>query len=99
MNKCKKFAKKCFIDLAGKGKSSTFAPAFERETQMSIEMLDKDKGLEPPLKKLFLKFFLKSFGGSEKILTFASAFRKKAMKKSSLKDLDINKQVVQVLLK
>ena len=92
---CKKSAKKCFIDLAGKGKSSTFAPAFERETQMSIEMLNKDKGLGPPLENFFLKFSLKSFGGSEKVLTFASDFRKKAMKKSSLKDLDINKQVVQ----
>ena len=95
MKGCKKSAKKCFIDLAGNWKSSTFASAFERETQMSIEMLDKDKGLEPPLKKLFLIFFLKSFGGSEKVLTFASAFRKKAIKKSSLKDLDMNKQVVQ----
>ena len=67
---------------------------------MGIEMLNKDKGLEPPLKKnFFFKFSLKSFGGSEKVLTFASAFRKKAIKKSSLKDLDINKQVVQVLLK
>ena len=31
-------------------------------------------------KKLFENFFLKSFGGSEKVLTFASAFRKKAVK-------------------
>ena len=47
-------------------------------------------------KKLFFwKFLLKSFGSSEKVLTFASAFEKKAIKKSSLKDLDINKQVVQ----
>ena len=30
--------------------------------------------------KLFENFFLKSFGGSEKVLTFASAFRKKALK-------------------
>ena len=62
---------------------------------MSIEMLNKDKGLEPPLKKLFRKFLPKSFGGSKKVLTFASAFEKKAIKKSSLKDLDMNKQVVQ----
>ena len=33
--------------------------------------------------------------GIEKSSTFASAFEKKAIKKSSLKDLDINKQVVQ----
>ena len=45
--------------------------------------------------KLFWKFLPKSFGGSEKVLTFASAFEKKAIKKSSLKDLDMNKQVVQ----
>ena len=31
-------------------------------------------------KKLFENFFLKSFGGSKKVLTFASAFRKKAVK-------------------
>ena len=46
-------------------------------------------------KTFFWKFSPKSFGGSEKVLTFASAFEKKAIKKSSLKDLDINKQVVQ----
>ena len=48
-------------------------------------------------KKLFFeKNFKKSFGSSKIRLTFASAFRKKAVKeKSSLKDLDINKQVVQ----
>ena len=46
-------------------------------------------------KKLFEKKLRKSFGGSEKVLTFASAFEKIAIKKSSLKDLDMNKQVVQ----
>ena len=47
-------------------------------------------------KKLFRKKLQKSFGGSKISLTFASAFLKKAVKeKSSLKDLDINKQVVQ----
>ena len=46
-------------------------------------------------KNFFWKFLLKSFGGSKKVLTFASAFEKKAIKKSSLKDLDMNKQVVQ----
>ena len=47
-------------------------------------------------KKLFRKKLLKSFGSSKISLTFASAFRKKVVKeKSSLKDLDINKQVVQ----
>ena len=46
-------------------------------------------------KKLFEKKLRKSFGGSKKVLTFASAFEKIAIKKSSLKDLDMNKQVVQ----
>ena len=45
--------------------------------------------------KLFENFLSKSFGSSKISLTFASAFRKKTVKKSSLKDLDINKQVVQ----
>ena len=49
-------------------------------------------------KNFFWKFLPKSFGDSEKVLTFASAFEKKAIKKSSLKDLDMNKQVVQDLL-
>ena len=47
-------------------------------------------------KNFFEKKLQKSFGSSKISLTFASAFRKKAVKeKSSLKDLDINKQVVQ----
>ena len=62
---------------------------------MSIEILKRSLGHEPPLRKLFWKFLPKSFGGSKKVLTFASAFEKKAIKKSSLKDLDMNKQVVQ----
>ena len=49
-------------------------------------------------KNFFLKKTSKSFGGSKIGLTFASAFEKKAIKKSSLKDLDMNKQVVQDLL-
>ena len=49
-------------------------------------------------KKLFEKKLRKSFGSSKIVLTFASAFEKKAKKKSSLKDLDMNKQVVQDLL-
>ena len=48
-------------------------------------------------KEIFQKKLGKSFGGSKKSLTFASAFQKKAIKKSSLKDLDISKQVVQDL--
>ena len=48
-------------------------------------------------KEIFQKKLGKSFGSSKISLTFASAFRKKAIKKSSLKDLDISKQVVQDL--
>ena len=56
-----------------------------------------DEGWTANQKKLFEKKLRKSFGGSKIVLTFASAFAKKAIKKSSLKDLDINKQVVQEL--
>ena len=53
-------------------------------------------GLEPAAsKKTFWKKLRKSFGSSKISLTFASAFETEAIKKSSLKDLDINKQVVQ----
>ena len=65
---------------------------------MSIDMMGNRVEDERPLKKNFLKKKLrKNFGGSKIVLTFASAFAKKALKKSSLKDLDINKQVVQDL--
>ena len=88
-------AKKCFEYLVGMQKSSTFAPAIERDA-VQIEILKQSWGYELPLqKKLFEKKLRKSFGGSKKVLTFASAFETKAIKKSSLKDLDMNKQVVQ----
>ena len=38
MKGCKKFAKKCFIDLVGMQKSPTFAPAIERDAAV-IEIL------------------------------------------------------------
>ena len=83
------------MHLVGNGKSSTFAPAIERDA-VQIEILKTEMGYELPLqKKLFEKKLRKSFGSSEKLLTFASAFETKAIKKSSLKDLDMNKQVVQ----
>ena len=46
-------------------------------------------------KNFFKKNFEKVLVVQKKLLTFASAFSKKAIKKSSLKDLDMNKQVVQ----
>ena len=55
-------------------KSSTFAPAIERDA-VQIEILKQSWGYELPLqKKLFEKKLRKSFGSSEKVLTFASAF-------------------------
>ena len=51
----------------------------------------------PIEKNNFQKKLQKVLVVQKKSLTFASAFRKKAIKKSSLKDLDISKQVVQVL--
>ena len=81
--------------LVGMQKSPTFAPAIERDAAV-IEILKTEMRIWTlPLQKNFLIFFLKSFGSSKKVLTFASAFEKEAIKKSSLKDLDINKQVVQ----
>ena len=59
-------------------------------------MLNRDEDLNlAALKNKISKKTLKSFGSSKIVLTFASAFEKEALKKSSLKDLDMNKQVVQ----
>ena len=93
-NRCKNFAKKCFACLVGMQKSSTFAPAIERDAAV-IEILKVKLGSSNRSKKLFEKFLRKSLVVRKKVLTFASAFEKKAIKKSSLKDLDMNKQVVQ----
>ena len=54
---CKKFAKKCFEYLVGNDKSSTFAPAIERDA-VQIEILKQSWGFELLLqKKLFKKNF------------------------------------------
>ena len=84
------------MDLAGNEKSSTFAPAIERDAAV-IEILKTEMGIWflPLQKKLFEFFFWKVLVVQKKVLTFASAFEKIAIKKSSLKDLDMNKQVVQ----
>ena len=59
MKGCKKFAKKCFMDLVGMQKSPTFAPAIERDAAV-IEILKTKMGYELPLqKKLFENFFRK----------------------------------------
>ena len=83
------------MHLVGNDKSSTFAPAIERDA-VQIEILKtKLRIWTSASKKNFLKKLQKSFGSSKKVSTFASAFETKALKKSSLKDLDMNKQVVQ----
>ena len=92
------FSKKVFRIFGVYAVKQYFCTRFRERNADELKYWNKDEGLEPPLKKLFWKFFPKSFGGSEKVLTFASAFEKKAIKKSSLKDLDMNKQVVQDLL-
>ena len=52
-------AKKCFMHLVGNDKSSTFAPAIERDA-VQIEILKQSWGYELPLqKKLFEKNFEK----------------------------------------
>ena len=77
---CKNFAKKCFACLVGNGKSSTFAPAIERDAAV-IEILKVKLGSSNLLKKkLFEKFLQKSLVVRNKVLTFASAFSKKAIK-------------------
>ena len=72
-----------------------FCTRFRERNADELKYWNEVKVLNLHWKTFFWKFLLKSFGGSEKVLTFASAFEKKAVKKSSLKDLDINKQVVQ----
>jgi hypothetical protein len=71
-----------------------------REIRGKLEMVKTKMRLETHFKKNFLKKnFEKVLVVSKIVLTFASAFEKEAIKKSSLKDLDMNKQVVQFLLK
>ena len=83
--------------MVGMEKSSTFAPAIERDAAV-IEILKVKLGSSNHIEKLFEKFLRKDLVVKNKVLTFASAFETKAIKKSSLKDLDMNKQVVQDLL-
>ena len=70
---CRKIAKKCFEYLVGNDKSSTFAPAIERDAAV-IEILKVKLGSSNHSKKLFKKFLLKSLVVRNKVLTFASAF-------------------------
>ena len=56
VKKCKNFAKKCFACLVGNGKSSTFAPAIERDAAV-IEILKVKLGLQIRSKKTFFENF------------------------------------------
>ena len=53
---CKFSAKKCFEYLVGMGKTSTFAPAIERDAAV-IEMLKVKLGLQNHSKNFFKNFF------------------------------------------
>ena len=59
---CKFLAKMCFVCLVGMEKTSTFAPAIERDAAV-IEILKAKLGSSKPLKKTFLKISSKKFGG------------------------------------
>ena len=62
------------MHLVGMQKSSTFAPAIERDAAV-IEILKQSWGYELPLLKNFLKKnFEKVLVVQKKVLTFASAF-------------------------
>ena len=64
---CRKIAKKCFEYLVGMQKSSTFAPAIERDA-VQIEILRTEMRIRTSASKknFFLKKLLKSFGSSKK---------------------------------
>ena len=72
-NRCKNLAKKCSADLVEMRKSSTFAPAIERDAAV-IEILKVKLGSSNHSKKLFEKNLRKSLVVRNKVLTFASAF-------------------------
>ena len=59
---CKKVLKKRCEYLVGMQKSSTFAPAIERDAAV-IEILKAKLGLQNHSKKTFLKISSKKFGG------------------------------------
>ena len=83
----------------GNGKSSTFAPAIERDAAV-IEILKVKLGSSNRFKKNFLKKTSKKVWWLKiKSLPLHPLLKTIAIKKSSLKDLDMNKQVVQFLLK
>ena len=70
-----------------------------REIRDKLEIVKIKMRLETHFEKTFFKKTQKSLVVLKIVLTFVSAFSTKAIKKSSLKDLDMNKQVVQFLHK
>ena len=93
-----KSMKKVFGWFGGYAVKQYFCIRFRERNADELKYWNKEGVLnKPTIKKTFFwKNFKKSFGSSKISFTFASAFRKKAVKeKSSLKDLDMNKQVVQ----
>ena len=94
-----KVCKKVFRMFGGYVKKLYLCTRNRERDAAVIEILKVKLGSSNHSKKLFEKFLRKSLVVRNKVLTFASAFETKAIKKSSLKDLDMNKQVVQFLLK
>ena len=90
-----KVCKKVFRMFGGYVIKQYFCTRFRERNADELKYWNEVKVTDRRSKKLFWKFLLKSFGSSKIVLTFASAFQKKVIKKSSLKDLDMNKQVVQ----
>ena len=83
------------MHLVGNDKSSTFAPAIERDA-VQIEILKTEMRIwTSASKKNFLKKLRKVLVVQKKSLPLHPLSKRKQLKKSSLKDLDMNKQVVQ----
>ena len=78
MKGCKFSAKKCFVCLVGMEKTSTFAPAIERDAAV-IEILKVKLGLQNH-SKTFLKISSKKFGGYKNSPYLCIRFRNESHK-------------------
>ena len=83
MKGCIFSAKKCFEYLVGMGKTSTFAPAIERDAAV-IEILKVKLGLQNHSKKLFVKKSSKKFGGYKNSPYLCIRFLKESHKEAFL---------------
>ena len=79
MKGCKFSAKKCFACLVGMEKTSTFAPAIERDAAV-IEILKVKLGLQNHSKNFFLKKSSKKFGGYKNSPYLCIRFRNESHK-------------------